>query len=141
MIKVKKRHVIPLWDQKRFDKAIKQSPRAVVVVYNFLCPACKLYLKSLNYSAGEWKEDPGPLGSIKFYKIHMHLEWVNDKAELERPMDEENKFLFDEYGFGKGFPVTAFFRDGELVHQVDDRLNDRVMLENIEKAFELSLVV
>ena len=119
MTKVKReRNLIPLWDEKRFDMHIKHSEKVIVGVYHFLCPHCHVHLNMLNALAGQYY-DKAADEKITFCKIHLHLDWINEKADLSRHVENENTFLLDRYDIGKSFPSTLFFRNGTLLKVVN----------------------
>jgi thiol-disulfide isomerase/thioredoxin len=118
---------------KSFDKFIPQE-QAVVIVYNYLCPACEQYLGELKPRMEEFNDFP--IG-----RIHMNLEWVIQKAEMTGDVTEENMFLFDRYRVGDLFPVTLFFKNGELIKRVDGVQSPEQLREHIESIFRLELAI
>ena len=117
-----------LRSEKSFDKFIDQE-HAVVIVYNYLCPACEQYL-------GEMKVYEGDISDVPIARIHMNLQWVIEKAEMIGDVEEENTFLVGRYGMGDLFPATLFFSNRELKKRVDGALHPEQLKDLIISTYQ-----
>jgi protein-disulfide isomerase len=118
-----------LRSEKSFDKYIDQD-QSVVIVYNYLCPACEQYLEEMKPRMEEFNDFP-------IARIHMNLKWVIQKAEMVGDVSEENTFLLERYGLGDLFPATIFFKNGKLIRRVDGAKSPEQLKELIKKTFDV----
>ena len=117
---------------KSFDKFIPQE-QAVVIVYNYLCPACEQYLEELKPRMEEFNDFP-------IARIHMNLNWVIQEAKMTGDVTEENTFLVERYGLGNLFPSTIFFKNGKLIKRVDGAQSPEQLKEHIKTIFDVDFV-
>jgi thioredoxin-related protein len=116
-----------LRSNKSFNQFIAQK-YSVVVVYNYLCPACEQYLKDLRSNIDEFDDFP-------IACVHLNLKWMIEKAEIIGDVEEENTFLVERYGVGDLVPTTLFFKDSKLIKRVNGALSPSQLKNLINKTF------
>ena len=116
-----------LRSEKSFDKFIEQN-HSVVIVYNYLCPACERYLEDLKPRMNKF--DHIPIG-----RIHINFDWIIKQAKMIGDVEPENTFLVHRYGLGDMVPSTILFKKGELIERVDGALRSEALKELINKTF------